>query len=165
MLIKLSYSHFFSETDSVRARQSSTSSSSFLASVVELSPMLLPLPQAHPGELRECYYNLAERGTCSLLATNTTQQECCCTLGQGWGLGCQYHPCPTAYTGGKACVYSECRPPINLSGRQSCALVHFLIKSFCVAAEFLTLCPSGNGYVTEGPGAFSYRGTNTDRPL
>uniref|UniRef100_A0AAZ1X9C1 Latent transforming growth factor beta binding protein 4 n=1 Tax=Oreochromis aureus TaxID=47969 RepID=A0AAZ1X9C1_OREAU len=77
---------------------------------------------AHPGELRECYYNLAERGTCSLLATNTTQQECCCTLGQGWGLGCQYHPCPTAYT-----------------------------------AEFLTLCPSGNGYVTEGPGAFSYR--------
>ncbi|XP_019223206.1 latent-transforming growth factor beta-binding protein 4 isoform X3 [Oreochromis niloticus] len=110
------------ETDSVRARQSSTSSSSFLASVVELSPMLLPLPQAHPGELRECYYNLAERGTCSLLATNTTQQECCCTLGQGWGLGCQYHPCPTAYT-----------------------------------AEFLTLCPSGNGYVTEGPGAFSYR--------
>uniref|UniRef100_I3IXV3 Latent-transforming growth factor beta-binding protein 4 n=1 Tax=Oreochromis niloticus TaxID=8128 RepID=I3IXV3_ORENI len=87
-----------------------------------LSPMLLPLPQAHPGELRECYYNLAERGTCSLLATNTTQQECCCTLGQGWGLGCQYHPCPTAYT-----------------------------------AEFLTLCPSGNGYVTEGPGAFSYR--------
>lgn len=69
--------------------------------------MLPPLPQARPGELRECYYNLAERGTCSLLATNTTQQECCCTLGQGWGLGCQYHPCPTAYTGGKACVYSN----------------------------------------------------------
>uniref|UniRef100_A0A3Q2WZQ1 Latent-transforming growth factor beta-binding protein 4 n=1 Tax=Haplochromis burtoni TaxID=8153 RepID=A0A3Q2WZQ1_HAPBU len=81
-----------------------------------------PEGTARPGELRECYYNLAERGTCSLLATNTTQQECCCTLGQGWGLGCQYHPCPTAYT-----------------------------------AEFLTLCPSGNGYVTEGPGAFSYR--------
>uniref|UniRef100_A0AAQ5YXM0 Latent-transforming growth factor beta-binding protein 1 n=1 Tax=Amphiprion ocellaris TaxID=80972 RepID=A0AAQ5YXM0_AMPOC len=82
-----------------------------------LSPMLPPLPAARPGELRECYYNLAERGTCSLLATNTSQQECCCTVGEGWGLGCQL---------------------------------------VCVAAEFLSLCPSGRGYITAGPGAFSY---------
>uniref|UniRef100_A0A4W6FSX8 Si:cabz01070274.1 n=1 Tax=Lates calcarifer TaxID=8187 RepID=A0A4W6FSX8_LATCA len=74
------------------------------------------------NSLRECYYNLAERGTCSLLATNTSQQECCCTVGEGWGLGCQYHTCP---------------PPDS--------------------AEFLSLCPSGRGYVTTGPGAFSYR--------
>uniref|UniRef100_A0A3B5B1L6 Latent-transforming growth factor beta-binding protein 4-like n=1 Tax=Stegastes partitus TaxID=144197 RepID=A0A3B5B1L6_9TELE len=67
-------------------------------SVVELAPMLPPLPAARPGELRECYYNLAERGTCSLLATNTSQQECCCTVGEGWGLGCQYHTCPAADT-------------------------------------------------------------------
>uniref|UniRef100_UPI0037E812CD latent-transforming growth factor beta-binding protein 4 n=1 Tax=Semicossyphus pulcher TaxID=241346 RepID=UPI0037E812CD len=80
-----------------------------------------PLPAARPGELRECYYNLAERGTCSLLATNTSQQECCCTVGEGWGLGCQYHTCPATNT-----------------------------------AEFLSLCPSGKGYVTTGPGAFSY---------
>uniref|UniRef100_A0A3B5B9M9 Latent-transforming growth factor beta-binding protein 1 n=1 Tax=Stegastes partitus TaxID=144197 RepID=A0A3B5B9M9_9TELE len=66
--------------------------------VVELAPMLPPLPAARPGELRECYYNLAERGTCSLLATNTSQQECCCTVGEGWGLGCQYHTCPAADT-------------------------------------------------------------------
>ncbi|KAM9820377.1 latent-transforming growth factor beta-binding protein 4-like [Neosynchiropus ocellatus] len=46
------------------------------------------------GEVRECYYNLAEQGTCNLLATNTTQQECCCTVGEGWGLGCQYQTCP-----------------------------------------------------------------------
>ncbi|XP_030599886.1 latent-transforming growth factor beta-binding protein 4 isoform X2 [Archocentrus centrarchus] len=105
-----------------RQTSSSSSSSSFHASVVELSPMLPPLPEARPGELRECYYNLAEQGTCILLATNTTQQECCCTLGEGWGLGCQYHTCPSADT-----------------------------------TEFLTLCPSGSGYVTEGPGAFSYR--------
>lgn len=61
--------------------------------------MLPPLPEARPGELRECYYNLAERGTCSLLATNTSQQECCCTLGEGWGMGCLYHTCPPTDTG------------------------------------------------------------------
>ncbi|XP_038548862.1 latent-transforming growth factor beta-binding protein 2-like isoform X4 [Micropterus salmoides] len=101
---------------------SSSSSSSVHVSVVELAPVLPPLPEARPGELRECYYNLAERGTCSLLATNTSQQECCCTLGEGWGMGCLYHTCPPTDTD-----------------------------------EFLSLCPSGRGYVTTGPGAFSYR--------
>lgn len=65
------------------------------------SSYLPPLPAAHPGELRECYYNLAEQGTCSLLAANSTQQECCCTVGEGWGLGCQYHTCPS-YDSGEA---------------------------------------------------------------
>ncbi|XP_026173673.1 latent-transforming growth factor beta-binding protein 4 isoform X2 [Mastacembelus armatus] len=100
----------------------SSSSSSVHVSTVEFDPMLPPLPAARPGELRECYYNLAERGTCNLLATNTSQQECCCTVGEAWGLGCQYHTCPPSDT-----------------------------------AEFLSLCPSGRGYVTTGPGAFSYR--------
>ncbi|KAM9318546.1 LOW QUALITY PROTEIN: latent-transforming growth factor beta-binding protein 4 [Pholidichthys leucotaenia] len=95
------------------------SSSSFHVSVLNLPP---PLPPPRPGELRECYYNLADRGTCSLLATNTSQQECCCTVGEGWGLGCQYTACP---------------PPGTV--------------------EFLTLCPSGRGYVTDGAAAFSYR--------
>ncbi|KAM8905293.1 latent-transforming growth factor beta-binding protein 4-like isoform 2-T2 [Spinachia spinachia] len=96
-------------------------SSSFHLSVLGAPPLLPPLPAARPGELRECYYNLAEAGTCSLLATNTSQQECCCTVGEGWGLGCQYHGCP----------------PTD-------------------SVHFLSLCPSGTGYVTTGPGAFSY---------
>lgn len=58
-----------------------------------------PLPAARPGELRECYYNRAEWGSRSLLAANTSQQECCCTLGEGWGLGSQYQACPPADTG------------------------------------------------------------------
>ncbi|KAM6959295.1 latent-transforming growth factor beta-binding protein 4 [Aplochiton taeniatus] len=85
------------------------------------SSPLAPLPAPLPGELRECYYNLAEQGSCSLLATNTSRQECCCTVGQAWGLGCQYQPCPAVDT-----------------------------------VEHLSLCPSGRGYVTAGPGAFSY---------
>ncbi|XP_034021624.1 latent-transforming growth factor beta-binding protein 4-like [Thalassophryne amazonica] len=99
-----------------------TSSSSSYPGGGVLMPVMPPLPAAQPGELRECYYNLAEQGTCSLLATNSSQQECCCTVGEAWGLGCQYHTCPLMDT-----------------------------------AEFLSLCPSGRGYVTAGPGAFSYK--------
>ncbi|XP_056138750.1 latent-transforming growth factor beta-binding protein 4 isoform X3 [Lampris incognitus] len=103
------------------ASSETSSSSQFIPSSVGVS-LLPPLPAARPGELRECYYNLADSATCSLLATNTTQQECCCTLGEAWGLGCQYDACPALQT-----------------------------------AEFLSLCPSGRGYVTSGAGAFSYR--------
>uniref|UniRef100_A0A6Q2ZDR1 Latent transforming growth factor beta binding protein 4 n=1 Tax=Esox lucius TaxID=8010 RepID=A0A6Q2ZDR1_ESOLU len=56
------------------------------------------LPLARPGELRECYYNMAEQRSCSVLARNVTWQECCCTVGQGWGLACQYDPCPRVGT-------------------------------------------------------------------
>ncbi|XP_056621635.1 latent-transforming growth factor beta-binding protein 4 isoform X2 [Triplophysa dalaica] len=52
------------------------------------------LPQARPGELRECYYGFSEPYTCKILSQNTTLQECCCTAGQGWGLLCQYDICP-----------------------------------------------------------------------
>ncbi|XP_031162558.2 latent-transforming growth factor beta-binding protein 4 isoform X1 [Sander lucioperca] len=99
----------------------SISFSSSDVSVVRLLPGLPPLPPARPGELRECYYNLAEQGACNVLAVNTSQQECCCTLGEAWGLGCRFDACPPAYT-----------------------------------AEYLSLCPSGRGYVNTGPGAFSY---------
>ncbi|XP_077961884.1 latent-transforming growth factor beta-binding protein 4 isoform X3 [Gasterosteus aculeatus] len=104
-----------------QAAERLSGSSSFHLSVGGAPPLLPPLPAARPGELRECYYNLAEAGTCSLLATNTSQQECCCTVGEGWGLGCQYHGCP----------------PTD-------------------SVHFPSLCPSGRGYVTTGPGAFSY---------
>uniref|UniRef100_A0A3P8Y7W9 Latent-transforming growth factor beta-binding protein 1 n=1 Tax=Esox lucius TaxID=8010 RepID=A0A3P8Y7W9_ESOLU len=61
-------------------------------------PQVSQLPLARPGELRECYYNMAEQRSCSVLARNVTWQECCCTVGQGWGLACQYDPCPRVGT-------------------------------------------------------------------
>ncbi|XP_019723478.1 latent-transforming growth factor beta-binding protein 4 isoform X1 [Hippocampus comes] len=91
----------------------SSSSSSFHAGAFEL-------PAPRPGELRECYYDVSS-SSCSLLAANTSRQECCCTLGEGWGLGCRYLACP----------------PAN-------------------SADFLSLCPSGRGYVTSGEADFSY---------
>ncbi|XP_024297929.1 latent-transforming growth factor beta-binding protein 4 isoform X1 [Oncorhynchus tshawytscha] len=74
------------------------SSSSSSSSTTGLGPQRRPdasqLPPARPGEFRECYYSTGEQSSCSVLAHNTTQQECCCTVGQGWGMGCQYNPCP-----------------------------------------------------------------------
>ncbi|XP_016536465.1 latent-transforming growth factor beta-binding protein 4 isoform X4 [Poecilia formosa] len=76
---------------------SSSSSSGSQISAVNVSPVLHHSSAAQPGELRDCYYNLAAGG-CSLLAANTSQQECCCTAGEGWGWGCHAHACPAADT-------------------------------------------------------------------
>nr|XP_023667897.1 latent-transforming growth factor beta-binding protein 4 isoform X2 [Paramormyrops kingsleyae] len=56
----------------------------------------VPPPASLPGELRECYYNIQDQSTCRVLTRNSTYQECCCTVGEGWGLHCQYSPCPTS---------------------------------------------------------------------
>ncbi|KAK3570249.1 hypothetical protein QTP86_017124 [Hemibagrus guttatus] len=54
------------------------------------------LPQ--PGEQTECYYNVDQRDQCSVLSSNTTVQECCCTVGRAWGRKCQYTLCPQTGT-------------------------------------------------------------------
>ncbi|KAK6304402.1 hypothetical protein J4Q44_G00249880 [Coregonus suidteri] len=55
-----------------------------------------PKPASHTEELRkECYYNLNDANFCdNVLSRNTTKQECCCTVGAGWGDDCEIHPCP-----------------------------------------------------------------------
>ncbi|XP_067335910.1 latent-transforming growth factor beta-binding protein 2-like isoform X2 [Channa argus] len=46
-------------------------------------------------ERKECYYNLNDANFCdNVLSRNTTKQECCCTVGAGWGDNCEIHPCP-----------------------------------------------------------------------
>uniref|UniRef100_A0A3B3RIX5 Latent transforming growth factor beta binding protein 2 n=1 Tax=Paramormyrops kingsleyae TaxID=1676925 RepID=A0A3B3RIX5_9TELE len=42
---------------------------------------------------KECYYNINDDMICSnVLSRNTTKQECCCTVGEGWGDNCEIHP-------------------------------------------------------------------------
>uniref|UniRef100_UPI00358EA769 latent-transforming growth factor beta-binding protein 1-like isoform X2 n=1 Tax=Myxine glutinosa TaxID=7769 RepID=UPI00358EA769 len=42
-----------------------------------------------------CYYNLEEPSICSnILAPNVSLENCCCTVGGGWGLDCNIYPCP-----------------------------------------------------------------------
>uniref|UniRef100_A0A8C9XNG2 Latent-transforming growth factor beta-binding protein 1 n=1 Tax=Sander lucioperca TaxID=283035 RepID=A0A8C9XNG2_SANLU len=44
---------------------------------------------------KECYYNLNDANFCdNVLSRNTTKQECCCTVGAGWGDNCEIHACP-----------------------------------------------------------------------
>ncbi|XP_067332079.1 latent-transforming growth factor beta-binding protein 1 isoform X2 [Channa argus] len=54
-----------------------------------------PVPTAMPVERKECYYHLNDKNLCeSVLTSHVTLQECCCTLGAGWGDNCEVHPCP-----------------------------------------------------------------------
>lgn len=46
-------------------------------------------------ERKECYYNLNDANFCdNVLSRNTTKEECCCTVGAGWGDNCEIHACP-----------------------------------------------------------------------
>ncbi|XP_044537968.1 latent-transforming growth factor beta-binding protein 3 [Gracilinanus agilis] len=48
-----------------------------------------------PHNKKECYLNFDDTIFCdSVLATNVSQQECCCSLGAGWGDHCEIYPCP-----------------------------------------------------------------------
>ncbi|XP_041864410.1 latent-transforming growth factor beta-binding protein 3 isoform X7 [Melanotaenia boesemani] len=50
-------------------------------------------------EKKECYLNLDDTVFCdSVLATNVTKQECCCSIGVGWGDHCEIHPCPVSHS-------------------------------------------------------------------
>uniref|UniRef100_A0A8C5EFM0 Latent transforming growth factor beta binding protein 1 n=1 Tax=Gouania willdenowi TaxID=441366 RepID=A0A8C5EFM0_GOUWI len=58
-----------------------------------------PLPTASSVERKECYYRLNDENLCeSVLTSHVTLQECCCTLGAGWGDNCEVHPCPVNET-------------------------------------------------------------------
>lgn len=53
-----------------------------------------------PHHKKECYLNFDDTVFCdSVLATNVTQQECCCSLGAGWGDHCEIYPCPVYSSG------------------------------------------------------------------
>uniref|UniRef100_A0AAR2LG16 Latent-transforming growth factor beta-binding protein 3 n=1 Tax=Pygocentrus nattereri TaxID=42514 RepID=A0AAR2LG16_PYGNA len=51
-------------------------------------------------ERKECYYNLNDENLCdNVLTSSVTIEECCCTLGAGWGDNCEVFPCPVQGTG------------------------------------------------------------------
>ncbi|XP_029305402.1 latent-transforming growth factor beta-binding protein 1 isoform X2 [Cottoperca gobio] len=53
------------------------------------------VPTVSSVERKECYYRLNDENLCeSVLTSHVTLQECCCTLGAGWGDNCEVHPCP-----------------------------------------------------------------------
>ncbi|XP_075782988.1 latent-transforming growth factor beta-binding protein 2 isoform X2 [Pelodiscus sinensis] len=64
-------------------------------------------PRPAGSERKECYYHISDIQLCdSVLAKNTTKEECCCTEGAAWGDNCETHPCPILGT----VEYSEICP-------------------------------------------------------
>uniref|UniRef100_A0A8C0JEB2 Latent transforming growth factor beta binding protein 2 n=1 Tax=Chelonoidis abingdonii TaxID=106734 RepID=A0A8C0JEB2_CHEAB len=64
-------------------------------------------PRPAGSERKECYYHISDVQLCdSVLAKNTTKEECCCTEGAAWGDNCETHPCPILDT----VEYSEICP-------------------------------------------------------
>ncbi|XP_019737687.1 latent-transforming growth factor beta-binding protein 1 isoform X5 [Hippocampus comes] len=54
-----------------------------------------PVPTVSSVERKECYFHLNDENLCeSVLTSHVTLQECCCTLGAGWGDNCEVYPCP-----------------------------------------------------------------------
>uniref|UniRef100_A0A8C1G380 Latent-transforming growth factor beta-binding protein 1 n=1 Tax=Cyprinus carpio TaxID=7962 RepID=A0A8C1G380_CYPCA len=59
----------------------------------EFDPMSAKCFSTTPGKV--CYFNLNDENLCDkVLASSMTKEECCCTLGAGWGDNCEVHPCP-----------------------------------------------------------------------
>ncbi|XP_034078265.1 latent-transforming growth factor beta-binding protein 2 [Gymnodraco acuticeps] len=55
----------------------------------------VPPSASSADERKECYYNLNDANFCdNVLSRNSTKQECCCTVGAGWGDNCEIHACP-----------------------------------------------------------------------
>uniref|UniRef100_A0A8C7KWX8 Latent-transforming growth factor beta-binding protein 1 n=1 Tax=Oncorhynchus kisutch TaxID=8019 RepID=A0A8C7KWX8_ONCKI len=90
-----------------------------------------PAPTASSVERKECYYNLNDENLCeNVLTSSVTMEECCCTLGAGWGDNCEVHPCPVQGTdqfsqmcpAGRGNVPTETRVVLSLPDADECAL-------------------------------------------
>lgn len=78
----------------------------------------LPSEVEQPHHKKECYLNFDDTVFCdSVLATNVTQQECCCSLGAGWGDHCEIYPCPVYSSGLEPQAFSLPRDSVSLLGK------------------------------------------------
>lgn len=129
-----------------------------------------------PHHKKECYLNFDDTVFCdSVLATNVTQQECCCSLGAGWGDHCEIYPCPVYSSGqepagpfpsqslsffirkrigGNGPSLGRWGSEAETSDLHQTASTHTLNPpSFpsrsLLAAEFHSLCPDGKGYTQD----------------
>lgn len=126
---------------------------------------LSPSPEVEqPHHKKECYLNFDDTVFCdSVLATNVTQQECCCSLGAGWGDHCEIYPCPV-YSSGKRDIPTPSQSSLLViwkpkgsgwvggkgeSGCVASACSALLFLPSHPAAEFHSLCPDGKGYTQD----------------
>ncbi|XP_041828648.1 latent-transforming growth factor beta-binding protein 2-like [Melanotaenia boesemani] len=85
----------------------------------ETKPIHVPTSSAE--ERKECY-NLNDANVCdNVLSRNSTKQECCCTVGTGWGDNCEIHACPIQGRDdyNELCPHGSGLLPLPVSSRQS----------------------------------------------
>ncbi len=87
-------------------------------------------------EKKECYLNLDDTVFCdSVLATNVTKQECCCSIGVGWGDHCEIYPCPVSQSG----TFTE-RVGVRVWVSSAKCIQVVNIMSYSVPAAYLMTC-------------------------
>ncbi|XP_074547850.1 latent-transforming growth factor beta-binding protein 2-like [Halichoeres trimaculatus] len=82
----------------------------------------VPLPSPVSEERKECYYNINGENLCgNVLSRNATKQECCCTVGAGWGDNCEFHACPVPGRDdyNQLCPHGSGLLPVPVSSAQS----------------------------------------------
>ncbi|KAM3594381.1 uncharacterized protein V6R79_006868 [Siganus canaliculatus] len=87
---------------------------------IRVPPSAASAPSAE--ERKECYYDLNDANFCdNVLSRNATKQECCCTVGAGWGDNCEIHVCPVPGRDdyNELCPHGSGLLPVSASSKQS----------------------------------------------
>uniref|UniRef100_A0A8B9JHN2 Latent-transforming growth factor beta-binding protein 4 n=1 Tax=Astyanax mexicanus TaxID=7994 RepID=A0A8B9JHN2_ASTMX len=99
----------------------------------------LPTPKASSVERKECYYNLNDENLCdNVLTSSVTIEECCCTLGAGWGDNCEVFPCPVQGTGKITACDALFYNVLTLCFRRDASI--FYVHSLATLLETSALC-------------------------
>ncbi|XP_072221124.1 latent-transforming growth factor beta-binding protein 2-like isoform X2 [Leuresthes tenuis] len=96
--------------------------SSQCRAMAELDTKPILVSTSSDEERKACYYNLLDANFCdNVLSHNTTKQECCCTVGAGWGDNCEIHACPVPGRDdfNQLCSHGSGLLPLPVSSRQS----------------------------------------------
>uniref|UniRef100_A0A3Q2YFT0 Latent-transforming growth factor beta-binding protein 2 n=1 Tax=Hippocampus comes TaxID=109280 RepID=A0A3Q2YFT0_HIPCM len=106
-----------------------------------------------PRERKECYYNLNAVKFCdNVLSRNTTKQECCCTVGAGWGDNCEIHACPAA--GGddyhQLCPHGSGSIPLPASSTQNANECEMFGSDICKNGQCVNLFSTYTCYCRSG---------------
>lgn len=89
----------FKKKKNVKVKRKASSVNSRPLCEVTLKPLRAAVVRVVTDEKKECYLNLDDTVFCdSVLATNVTKQECCCSIGVGWGDHCEIYPCPVSHS-------------------------------------------------------------------
>ena len=65
-----------------------------------LENVMVKLIDAVEAERKDCYGSISDLNFCSnMLGSNVTKEQCCCTIGAGWGDDCDLMVCPTQGSG------------------------------------------------------------------